>query len=149
MTDRELLEKAARAAGITLKPFEVKNVDGFGTDSFVGFMTEPDQWPRGWFNPLDSNDDALRLAVKLHLHLGIESDAVSAWQPSVPACWASEATGADPSAATRRAIVGAAARLTQIRERRAAAGLDAQERGASNTLGRCLSARALRWRSDP
>ena len=65
MTEREMLEFAAKAIGITLKPMEVKNVEFMGDDRLIGFMTDPSQWERGWFDPLTDDGDALRLAVKL------------------------------------------------------------------------------------
>ena len=73
MTDRELLELAAKAAGIKTSPH--KETDSLWID-----------WPRVW-NPLTYDGDALRLY----------EDGV--------------AHGTDPYAATRRAIVQAAAEL--------------------------------------
>lgn len=132
-TDRELLEAAAKAAGITLRSFDMTNAGG--ELQHIGYMADPSEWPRGWFNPLTDDGDALRLAVKLRLHIGIETDAACAWQLQMPSCWASEATDADPNAATRRAIVSAAARLTQIRERRAAASLGSAGAPIPNATG--------------
>jgi hypothetical protein len=114
MTDRELLEMAAKAAGIALRPIEIKNVLEQGDNSFIGYMTaDCEQWPRGWFDPLTNNDDALRLAVRLQIivvkydnyanaaplsHIDID---VIVWSCQEP----------DPYAATRRAIVLAAAEI--------------------------------------
>ena len=75
MTEREMLEFAAKAIGITLKPMEVKNVEFMGDDRFIGFMTDPSQWERGWFDPLTDDGDALRLAVKLGLIVCVMLDA--------------------------------------------------------------------------
>jgi hypothetical protein len=115
MTDRELLEKAAKAAGIELRPIAIKPASGEG-DGFIGYMTDAAVWPRGWFDPLTDDGDALRLAVKLGLlvyifhdpamscirlpgeHIGGKYDEVVHHEQ-------------DPYAATRRAIVRAAAQI--------------------------------------
>lgn len=106
MTDRELLELAAKAAGIE-----------HGADRLdCGLsITLPDgrhySLPR--WNPLVDDGDALRLAVKL---------GISVMQPSRPedkavlALWergigVREAVTSDPLVATRRAIVRAAAEI--------------------------------------
>jgi hypothetical protein len=95
MTDRELLEAAAKAAGIT-----------------VSFDRTRHDW--AW-NPLDDDGDALRLAVRLCVRV----------EPSIHGCsvmWRidqgmrvetvlSSVLGADVRAATRRAIVRAAAEI--------------------------------------
>lgn len=112
MTDRELLELAAKAAGITLTPMEVKNVTEQGDDRFIGYMASPDQCPRGWFDPLKDDGDALRLAVKLGLqivHYSVTSegqDRVGVGSPGKM-----EGYHKNPYAATRRAIVRAAAEI--------------------------------------
>lgn len=67
MNDKELLELAAKAAGIELRPMQINNVTKKGDDRFIGYMTKADEWPRGWFDPLTDDGDALRLAVKLNL----------------------------------------------------------------------------------
>ncbi len=102
MTDRELLEAAAKAAGLCLE------WDG-----------HPDKWQpmyydgktyHGW-NPLTDDGDALRLAVKLRMgislpvHKTIKADVVVFTDSSVNV----REEGNDPYAATRRAIVRAAA----------------------------------------
>ena len=104
MTDREMLELAARAAGIDLE------WDG-----------DPDKWQPMYYegktyhewNPLTDDGDALRLAVKLDIQLwrrsggrveGVHSRSVltSPQAESLMPC---------PYAATRRAIVRAAAEI--------------------------------------
>ena len=94
-TDRELLEAAARAAGIVYQ------------------QPKADMWPGGlwttldgcrWWNPLTDDGDALRLAVKLDLLHTYDMDQVAAMTDF-------DATDPDPYAATRRAIVRAAAAL--------------------------------------
>ena len=86
-TDRELLELAAKAAG-------------------GGFVI-------GYWNPLRNDRDALRLAVKLNLSADFFDDAICVG--CVPndneAVQLMEPVGSDPYAATRRAIVRAAAEI--------------------------------------
>ena len=95
MTDRELLENAAKAARIG--PFSW--VEPVGTKIVTNV-----KW-----NPLADDGDALRLAVKLELYvkprvLGVR---VYAWDRML----SEEPFGDDPLAATRRAIVRAAASI--------------------------------------
>jgi len=100
VTDRELLELAAKAAGI---------VRDSQTDTWY-------QTGGGWciadWNPLTDDGDALRLAVALGLGISIplankRTDVVCFSDSRVSAI---EAHG-DPYAATRRAIVRAAAAM--------------------------------------
>lgn len=79
MTDRELLELAALAAGIEIVPVEVKNVSEPGDDRFIGYMTIGGKWKRGWFNPIADYGDALLLAVKLG-NLDLQWVIAAAWQ---------------------------------------------------------------------
>ena len=92
MTDKELLELAAKAAGIDME--------------WSGPHT-----PRDW-NPLTDDGDALRLAVKLGLEvdpwLGRKITIVDHGEID---CAINENHGDDPYAATRRAIVRAAAEI--------------------------------------
>jgi hypothetical protein len=119
MTDRELLELAAKAAGLVTYGLADKFLvePGHRTGGFiVGTPTGRDvPW-----NPLTDDGDALRLAVKLQMFLdpGIKDITAvclhddrrfSAWEPLNP----------DPYAATRRAIVRAAAAIGQSQEGRA------------------------------
>lgn len=111
-TDRELLELAARAAGIE------RGADRLDCELSI---TKPDgrheslpQW-----NPLASDADALRLAVKLGL--GISHVIDDNPEPFVNVgrirnerlIEVYETDYADPYAATRRAIVRAAAALAR------------------------------------
>ena len=96
MTDRELLELAARAAGLVLDEWT-------GADGTL-------DW-----NPLHDDGDALRLAVKLNLciNFDVQPDGAEVY---VVAEWTDNPTEAEPlgrdaSAATRRAIVRAAAAI--------------------------------------
>ena len=110
MTDRELLEAAAKAAGI--------HWENWTPTVFAG-EAELREWPYGW-NPLDDDGDALRLAVKLDIELyQADNDGPCAYagywgkpqRRDVTRIFAIEPLGADPFAATRRAIVRAAAAL--------------------------------------
>lgn len=107
-TDKELLELAARACGIecdSVGPFVERKewVQEFGLNG--GFELTRRDW-----NPLKSDGDALRLAVKLELDIVNINDVnsyVTVWGDGVDDC--DEDYGNDPFAATRRAIVRAAA----------------------------------------
>ena len=109
MTDRELLELAAKAAGIPLRDLD---------DQWDNWEPEPVRIHRGW-NPIEYDGDAFRLAVKLGLFI-----SHSAYKPGenaygfVRISWygqrvefESEKFTDDPYAATRRAIVRAAAEI--------------------------------------
>ena len=93
-TDRELLEAAARAAGYQSQGMEDGLLYLFGVQE-------------GW-NPLVDDADSFRLSVKLGMDvrqlLGINEVHV---YMGVGMTW--EPFGSDPYAATRRAIVRAAA----------------------------------------
>lgn len=107
MTDRELLELAAKAAGIMLE------WDG-----------HPAEWQPMYyegktyhsFNPLTDDGDALRLAVQLKLEvfcgMGMKGDIVTVLAPQefdLESVY--ERHEQDACAATRRAIVRAAAEI--------------------------------------
>ena len=102
MTDRELLELAAKAAGYKLSwPFD--NVCVMHGDPSI-------PW-----NPLEDDGDALRLAVKLHFYIQtfMSSGFTGAggfvnMQTELP-------VSQDRYAATRRAIVRAAAELAKAK----------------------------------
>jgi len=104
MTDKELLDAAAKAAGVTA-PWSEK--------------AQAYRWPEGseWveWNPLVDDGDALRLVVKLGLLVSVhhESERMKAHVVVVtphPHVDVTEPFG-DAYAATRRAIVRAAAML--------------------------------------
>ena len=97
MSDRELLELAAKAAGLDL------TVVG---DSL--YFTRGGYLMRRW-NPLADEGDALRLMVALHLSLIRYALHVMVVDPNRVAV--SENYMADPAVATRRAIVRAAAEI--------------------------------------
>ena len=109
MTDRELLELAAKAAGIDARRL-------------------PDAWPdrfdNNQWNPLTDDGDALRLAVKLRLNIEpnysweVQGDMTTSIPHESVTCgfkweddWCEETCNDDPYAATRRAIVRAAAEI--------------------------------------
>lgn len=100
MTDRELLELAAKAIGERVPP-------RFYPDGSAVFLSGQ-RW-----NPLTRDGDAFRLAVKLRLWVGVDTQAtyVADVDFEVAAATTSESHGDDPYAATRRAIVSAAAEI--------------------------------------
>lgn len=110
MTDRELLTLAAKAAGICLHPADkLKHSYGnWGCDTTCTVCKEDPSSAR--WNPLKDDGDALRLAVKLRMRISIsEADAMAtAYIEGAPQGYAVD-FGDDPDAATRMAIVDAAA----------------------------------------
>ena len=95
--DRELLEAAARAAGIRFRKGDYAK----GLDTNKGF-----------WNPLDSDADAFRLMVDCELEVSCHDDYVDASGYSGSAVMV-EDYGSDKHAATRRAIVRAAAAMSE------------------------------------
>ena len=104
MTDRGLLEKAAKAAGLLTH-----------TDRSGVWIVEEDMSPVRRWNPLTDDRDALRLVVKLRMSLdfyGIDNPQVEANVLGHSACGHGSAPiDGDASEATRRAIVRAAAAM--------------------------------------
>lgn len=102
MTDRELLEAAAKAAGLLFKWTPVVQNYTAGK-TYIG----PIYW-----NPLDDDCHAFRLAVKLRF--SVMSNETASWiahgigQMNIAEEYHD---GNDPYAATRRAIVRAAAQI--------------------------------------
>jgi hypothetical protein len=122
MTDRELLELAAKAAGYTLKWGEAYIVGDDKidcTDMSYVVSGQPDEADWYW-SPLEDDGDALRLAVKLGISVSfshstrldaayptiVEVGAFAGWCPTF-----TEVNANDWAAATRRAIVRAAAEI--------------------------------------
>jgi hypothetical protein len=108
MSDRELLELAAKAAGYKLERF-ISALYPYPTI----YTVNGKQW-----DPFTDDGDALRLAVKLRLRLNREinfgDDIVEVFGPeddSMSCHCSTESTNGDPYAATRRAIVRAAAEI--------------------------------------
>ena len=93
MTDRELLELAAKAAGLTILSWPQED---------YAVVQNGDQ-QCGW-SPLAFDSDALRLAVKLDLIVTIGAARDCDGRLSLD-------NSDDPYAATRRAIVRAAAEI--------------------------------------
>jgi hypothetical protein len=113
MTDRELLEAAAKAAGIEFA--------GYGADGKTGWRKDGIHNAR--WNPLTDDGDALRVVVALELELyyGDDEGGTTACVGYTMAAHAETAgmvaymieyVRDDPLAATRRAIVRAAAAMT-------------------------------------
>lgn len=100
MTDKELLEWAAEAAGVIYKYYSEPE----------GLVINDDQWPLIAWNPLTDDGDALRLAVKLGLNprpYALDGTAECGGQYEIH----HHGEVQDPYAATRRAIVRAAAKI--------------------------------------
>lgn len=119
-TDRELLELAAKAAGFgdpekgrvtwTESEYPPKSGKYGALWNFVGYMDTAQLW-----NPLTDDGDALRLAVKLGITLELHPRWVYARAVISIHSWSvieeGWGNGGDPNAATRRAIVRAAAEI--------------------------------------
>ena len=110
LPDRALLERAAKAAGIRLHVWGTK-----GRENFADMDAAP--YGRLW-NPLTDDGDALRLAVKLRITITYRGNAADCFAvPEEPAkAWPNhvqpwDGDAGDDAAATRRAIVRAAAAL--------------------------------------
>lgn len=106
-TDRELLELAAKAAGHTLHAIHDYE-DGSGCYGVVmsdGYAMD--------FDPVNDDGDALRLAVKLKIHpQTFTGYTIAQYRPDEDFDWVDlEEWCDDPYAATRRAIVRAAAAI--------------------------------------
>lgn len=106
--DRELLELAAKAAGIEINATKQANRDGSGYGHLGLWTTTTTNW-----NPLDNDGDALRLAADLRLlvkpgkHKG-DGCTVEAQRPGIAGCTAFYDY---PAQQMRQAIVRAAAEI--------------------------------------
>lgn len=102
--DKELLELAAKAAGIELLGWS-EIAEGFKTNA-----------PMEYWNPLIDDGDALRLAVKLEIDITFnafeDENVLASWDTE----WVMEDYNDDPYAATRRVIVRAAAEIGRSME---------------------------------
>ena len=102
MTDREMLELAAKAAGLKEYGWMADTLTHVVNNQFV------------FWEPLTDDGDALRLAVKLKMRIGIDAIPVGSvvvvsdnkFRPDTH-----ERIGDDATYATRRAIVRAAAEI--------------------------------------
>lgn len=114
MTDRELLELAAKAAGYIV---ESMRSNGGAWCHPVGELPDEDGDHPGLFawNPLTDDGDALRLAVRLNLkhvfHPALNQAIVRPYYASDLEWVENVEKHPDPYAATRRAIVRAAAEI--------------------------------------
>jgi hypothetical protein len=119
MTDREMLEYAAKAAGVHPRRLER------GGPSGQVWIEEAEIWVHGW-DPLTDDGDALRLAVKLRISLiheqeymgGPVLETLEATSPRISLDGSRHVSteclndlNGDEFAATRRAIVRAAAEI--------------------------------------
>jgi hypothetical protein len=103
MNDRELLELAAKAAGVVVAADPLFDKQS-GIETFEGWS----------WSPLTDDGDALRLAVKVGLDVWIDKDCCDVFfgRDFGDNLMASEIFGAgDRHVATRRAIVRAAAEI--------------------------------------
>lgn len=114
MNDKELLELAAKAAGIDVP----KSNPWFLYSDWHGlqWLSEDGSSIEKSFNPLNDDGDALRLAVKLDLSVCNSPRVAASWVCDYMGNNVSEVShddtvNFDPSAATRRAIVRAAAEI--------------------------------------
>jgi hypothetical protein len=118
MTDRKLLEAAAKAAGIVIdkSPY---NGGGHRNDGFTVMGNAVLDWHNGiTWNPLTDDGDALRLAVKLRIRFWIEgggeAERMQKWavadHPGGAEHFA-QVVDKDENEAARRAIVRAAAAI--------------------------------------
>lgn len=111
MTDRELLELAAKAARVygEFQTFEEYKYHIYGAYGGEGiYCLDASIW-----NPLMSDGDAFRLAVKMGMHVHVNDDEVFVILPSAPlfAEAVAEPIRSDPCEAARRAIVRSAAEI--------------------------------------
>ena len=125
MTDKELLEAAARAAGVACSWAHEDEADYSAKTEgmWLNGARSPDN--SKFWNPLTDDGDALRLAVKLDIdfYMGADSDGPEAWagyyvpgrDRKLHAC---EPIRKDPYAATRRTIVRAAAAIGSLHNAR-------------------------------
>ena len=114
MTDRELLERAAKAIGMEYNERRTP----YPSPALYRGVTGPVEY-QGWWNPFKDDGDALRLAVALHMehcnYGAIQLAAVKVINQWLPNRFIRleeyYSRGDDPTAATRRAIVRAAAAI--------------------------------------
>jgi hypothetical protein len=106
MNDKELLELAAKACGLT----DAKYQDGKGWMEVRYGYSEAiySDINGGYWNPLTDDGDALRLAVRLGIDVLQLKKSKSAYANNAQVFYSD---AADPYSATRRAIVRAAAEL--------------------------------------
>jgi hypothetical protein len=102
MTDKELLELAAKAAGMEYPA-------GQTYCETLGVWGMLEKRPYHWWNPLTDDGDALRLAVKLNMFVCIREDKyINAGDSNIMIAILSNG---DNYSETRRSIVRAAAEI--------------------------------------
>ena len=104
MTDRELLELAAKASGLVVR------WHSHGHYGPTMEIMEDESGGPPW-NPIADDGDALRLAVKLQLEIVPVDGRVDVCKPGTKPFVCACESGPNFCAATRRAIVRAAAEL--------------------------------------
>lgn len=113
MTDRELLEAAAKAAGMRLSSHQGSDeqMKKSGLWMARGYAN-PITGSRDW-NPLADDGDALRLAVQLQISIDPRDESVCAMSKDNKVCIIESGKFGLLQAATRRAIVRAAAAMAE------------------------------------
>jgi len=119
MTDREMLELAAKAAGIWVgnddftDPIDRKYVDSMGLWVHVGNLEDMGKW----WNPKNNDGDALRLAAKLHIGVEFWPDVVRAWSGDSDQIFDEQALdhNGNHASAVRSAIVRAATDMGKLK----------------------------------
>lgn len=115
MSDRELLELAAKAAGVVGEYRQESVYTSVGWEKITAIFRPDDE---GWWNPLADDGDALRLAVELQIQVAPgtynknEFSAYSSAGTEAKEYWS---TQQDELSATRRAIVRAAADIEKLK----------------------------------
>ncbi len=99
MEDKELLELAAKAAGLHVK---------VASNSGMGLKVHGNC---NWWNPLTDDGDALRLAVKMGIYVHCRAGSMVTSAIGDGDEWVIENWSNDPTSATRRAITRAAAQI--------------------------------------
>lgn len=109
--DKELLELAAKAAGIEIVGLVDKMICQ-PDHRTGGFIIRNDRGGDSCWNPLTDDGDALRLAVKLKMRVDVVDFAVYVWTLNgIVSIKESTTMGYGIEEATRRAIVRAAAEI--------------------------------------
>ncbi len=118
MNDREMLEYAAKAAGMNLGKW--KFYEGLSAKFVLMLDGEPTS---NWWNPLNDDGDAFRLAVKLNLSIKYDTlsdgsivQVAAPWHESFSDNWWNEWLDDDSKNATRLAITRAAAEIGRSME---------------------------------
>lgn len=115
MTDRELLEAAAKAAGVKydVAASAPHPVSGAFWGLWLLFEGEPSEYARRYWNPLLDDGDALRLVVKLDMDVDVSFASNQVYSCAQGGKTCAEPLSGDKYAATRRAIVRAAAAMSE------------------------------------